>query len=61
VGPTLAGRNGEGDRYYTDGELKISRSVAGCNATAETVVELDNPPIVEFKNRTWKAIAGILK
>jgi hypothetical protein len=61
VGPTLAGRNGEGDRYFTDGELKISRSVAGCNARAETVVELDNPPIVEFKNRTWKAIAGILK
>jgi hypothetical protein len=61
VGPTLAGRNGEGDRYYTDGEVKISRSVAGCNAKAETVVELDNPPMVKFKNRTWKAIAGILK
>jgi LssY C-terminus len=61
VGPTLAGRNGEGDRYYTDGDIKISRSVAGCNARVETVVELDNPPMVEFKNRTWKAIAGILK
>jgi hypothetical protein len=61
VGPTLRGRNGEGDRYYTDGEVKISRSVAGCQATAETVIELANPPLVEFKNRTWKAIAGILK
>ncbi|MGB9042520.1 MAG: LssY C-terminal domain-containing protein, partial [Pseudolabrys sp.] len=30
VGPTLVGRNGEGDRYYTDGEIKISRLVAGC-------------------------------
>ena len=27
IGPTLAGRNGEGDRYYTDGEIKISRLV----------------------------------
>jgi hypothetical protein len=29
VGPTLAGRNGEGDRYYTDGEVEISRIVPG--------------------------------
>jgi len=61
VGPTLVGRNGEGDRYYTDGEIKISRLVAGCNAKAETTVELANPPIVDLKNETWKAIAGILQ
>lgn len=61
VGPTLAGRNGEGDRYYTDGEVEISRIVPGCNKRAEPVVVLDNPPMVEFKNRTWKAIAGMLK
>jgi LssY C-terminus len=61
VGPTLFGRNGEGDRYYTDGEIKISRFLAGCNSRTETVVELENPPIVNFKNRTWKAISGILK
>ena len=61
VGPTLIGRNGEGDRYYTDGEIKISRLVAGCNAKAETVVELENPPIVDLKNQAWKAISGILK
>jgi hypothetical protein len=59
VGPTLVGRNGEGDRYYTDGEIKISRLVAGCNAKAETTVELANPPIVDLKNETWKAIAGM--
>jgi hypothetical protein len=61
VGPTLAGRNGEGDRYYTNGEIKISRFVAGCNAKAETVVELENPPIVNLKNQGWKAISGMLK
>ena len=61
VGPTLVGRNGEGDRYYTDGEIKISRLVAGCNAKAETTVELANPPMVDLKNETWKAIAGILQ
>jgi hypothetical protein len=61
VGPTLVGRNGEGDRYYTDGEIKISRLVAGCNATAVAAVELDNPPIVNLKNEAWKAVIGILQ
>ncbi len=61
VGPTLFGRNGEGDRYYTDGEIKISRLVAGCNAKAATTVELRNPPIVNLKNDAWKAIATILR
>ncbi|HYC16267.1 MAG TPA: LssY C-terminal domain-containing protein [Pseudolabrys sp.] len=61
VGPTLIGRNGEGDRYYTDGEIKISRLVAGCNTKTETTVELANPPIVDLKNETWKAVAGMLE
>jgi hypothetical protein len=61
IGPTLNGRNGEGDRYYTDGEIKISRLVAGCNAKAATTVELKNPPMVDLKNEAWKAIAGILQ
>jgi hypothetical protein len=60
IGPTLNRRNGEGDRYYTDGEIRISRLVEGCNAKAETAVELDNPPLVNLKNVAWKAIAGAL-
>ena len=61
IGPTLAGRNGEGDRYYTDGEIEISRLVAGCNVKAATTVELDNPPLVNMKNVAWKAITGMLE
>ena len=60
VGPTFMGRNGEGDRYFTDGEVKISRLVPGCNRKAETAVELKNPPFVELKNETWKAVAALL-
>jgi hypothetical protein len=60
IGPTLNGRNGGGDPYSTDGEIKISRLVAGCNATAETAVELDNPPLVDMKNAAWKAIGDLL-
>jgi hypothetical protein len=61
IGPTLIGRNGEDDQYYTDGEVKISRLVAGCNSKAETAVELDNPPMTELKNIAWKAAATILQ
>lgn len=61
VAPTLVGRNGEGDRYYTDGEVEVSRLVEGCNKTTETIVELDNPPIVDLKNKAWRVIAGMLQ
>ncbi len=61
IGPVLNGRNGEGDPYYTDGEIEISRLVAGCNVKAETAVELSNPPLVNLKNFTWMAIAKLLQ
>jgi hypothetical protein len=61
IGPTLNGRNGEGDPYYTDGEIEISRLVIGCNVKAETTVELSSPPLVNMKNVAWKAIANLLQ
>jgi hypothetical protein len=61
IGPTLIGRNGEGDQYYTDGEVKISRLVAGCNSKADRAVELDNPPMTNLKNLAWKAAAALLQ
>jgi hypothetical protein len=61
IGPTINGRNGEGDRYYTDGEIEISRLVAGCNVKAKSTVELENPPMVVLKNITWKMIAAFLQ
>jgi hypothetical protein len=60
IGPTLDGRNGEGDRYYTDGEIKISVLVQGCNQRAATVAELANPPIVDWKNRAWGMVEKML-
>jgi len=57
VGPTVAGHNGEGDPYYSDGEIKISVLVAGCNRQTETVALLGNPPLVTIKNMAWDTIA----
>ena len=61
IGPTLIGRNGEGDQYYTDGEVEISRLVAGCNSKTEGAVVLDNPPMTNLKNLAWKAAASLLQ
>jgi hypothetical protein len=57
VGPTLIGRNGEGDLYFTDGDIKISVLVEGCNQRSESVAELSNPPLVAAKNLAWDTIA----
>lgn len=56
IGPTIDARNGEGDPYYTDGEIKISVLVDGCNQRSEKVAVLDNPPLVTIKNMAWDAI-----
>jgi hypothetical protein len=56
VGPTVNGRNGEGDRYYTDGEIRIGVITAGAAPVdAEPVVDPD-PPIVATKNGLWKSV-----
>jgi len=57
IGPTADGHNGEGDVYYTDGDIKISVLVTGCSQRAESVAVLDNPPLVAMKNLAWDAIA----
>jgi hypothetical protein len=60
VGATLTGRNGGGDEYFTDGEIKISVLVEGCNTRSESVTVLTNPPIVEMKNKAWEAVEKLL-
>ena len=45
----------------TDGEVEISRLIVGCNTRVEATAILKNPPIIDLKNKTWKAIAGLLK
>ena len=61
IGPTLDGRNGEGDRYFTDGEIKFSVLVEGCGQTAATETELSNPPLIEAKNRAWSRFENIVR
>jgi hypothetical protein len=53
VGPTLNGRNGEGDRYYTDGDIHIA--VISASRTGKPVA-LEQPLPVSIKNQIWKAV-----
>jgi hypothetical protein len=61
IGPTLNGRNGEDDPYYTDGEIKVLRLAKGCGGKSETVAELANPPAIDLKNAVWQnAVKALL-
>lgn len=60
VGPTLTGRNGGGDLYYTDGEVWILRLVEECRKQTGPVATLPSPPATELKDQIWHAIAASL-
>ena len=60
VGPTLVGRNGEGDPYYTDGEVWILRLVQACRKREGPAVTIPSPPATELKDQIWRAIADAI-
>jgi hypothetical protein len=59
IGPTLNGRNGGDDPYYTDGEILFSRLVGGCQAHFDQPIVLSNPPATAAKNRLWRWVEGL--
>ncbi|MDP1584636.1 MAG: LssY C-terminal domain-containing protein [Bradyrhizobium sp.] len=61
IGPTLAGRNGGGDRYYTDGEVWILRLVEACRRQTGPADVIASPAATEIKDRIWGAVADRLR
>ena len=59
IGPTLNGRNGEGDRYYTDGDIWVSRLVSACKKREAPAAVLPNSAIIDLKNQVWKSISTL--
>ena len=57
IGPTLAGRNGGGDLYYTDGEIWVLRLVEACKKRDGPAVTIPSPAATEMKGQIWHAIA----
>lgn len=58
IGPTVAGRNGGGDLYYTDGEVWILRLAEACRKRDGPAVTIPSPAATEIKDRIWRAIAA---
>src|SRR5215475_3971295 len=57
TGPTLFGRNGEGDPYYTDGEIDVATLVIdGVRQTAPPAT-LPAPPLIALKDQIWHGIS----
>ena len=61
IGPTLLGRNGGGDRYFTDGEVWVMRLVENCSKTAAPPAILPSPPAVQFKDMIWNNVADLYR
>jgi LssY-like putative type I secretion system component LssY len=60
IGPTLNGRNGEGDWYYTDGEVEVAVISPGANSPTVTTV-LDTPTSVAIKNKIWHGVRDVVR
>ena len=60
VGPTLDGRNGGGDWYYTDGEMTVGVIASGNVPPREAPDMLANPAAVQFKNNLWEVLKSFL-
>jgi hypothetical protein len=60
VGPTMSGRNGEGDRYYTDGEIHFA--VLSPGAALVTTPPTPEPPplLVQGKDQVWTRLETVL-
>jgi len=61
VGPTLYARNGEGDPYYTDGEVKVARLVVDDEKSMAAPQMLPPPSLVEIKDAMWRAGQSALR
>ena len=60
VGPTLKGRNGEGDPYFTDGEIWVARLVASGQKALAAAKLLPAPALIKIKDKifSWGASEG---
>jgi hypothetical protein len=57
IGPTLTGRNGEGDPYYSDGEIWLARLAAGGKETEKPAVMETPPALIQMKDAVFSLAA----
>lgn len=61
VGPMVAGRNGGGDPYFTDGEVEVERLTSNCAAPSGPVqpAHVDSPWQVRLRDAVWRLVRPI--
>ena len=57
IGPTLFGRNGGGDPYYTDGEVHIAVLVPGAKDGPADPPTIAPPALIALKDAIWHGVA----
>jgi len=57
MGPTLFAWNGEGDPYYTDGEIDVARLVVDGVKSAEPPATLPPPALIALKDQVWHGVS----
>ncbi|MBU6461821.1 MAG: LssY C-terminal domain-containing protein [Bradyrhizobium sp.] len=60
IGPTLFGRNGGGDPYYTDGEIEIGSLVANGVKRTEPPASLPPPALIALKDQIWHDVGDAI-
>jgi hypothetical protein len=60
IGPTLFGRNGGGDPYYTDGEIDVASLVADGVKRTEPPATLPPPPLIALKDQIWRSVSNAI-
>jgi len=53
IGPTLNGRNGEGDPYFTDGEIWVARLVGAGKETDKPAEMQPAPALIQMKDAVF--------
>jgi len=57
IGPTLFGRNGGGDPYYTNGEIDVASLVVDGVKRTEPPATLPSPPLIALKDQIWRSVS----
>src|ERR1700733_13979590 len=57
IGPTLFGRNGGGDRFYTNGEIDMASLVVDGIKRTEPPATLPSPPFITLRDQIWRSVS----
>jgi hypothetical protein len=61
IGPVISRKNGNGDLYYTDGEITVAALNPGAVHASTEVARLASPSIIETKNSYFRSFKSWLR